>query len=127
MVDSAYAAHPGDTDAARRARVVARAAATTRARTLLADSVAPRLSGARGRGADATRLRAWAARVPLDNAVLLARRTYARELPLFDRVLAREGGDVRRAVARVVALAQARPDDPYGALRDWVGASADGG
>jgi len=123
MVDSVYAAHPGDTDAARRSRVVARAAATTWARALLADSVAPRLSGARGRGADATRLRAWAARVPLDNAALLARRTYARELPLFDRVLAREGGDVRRAVARIVALARARPEDPYGALRDWVGAA----
>jgi predicted aminopeptidase len=119
-VDSAYAAHPGDGDAARRARIEARAAVTTWARGLLADSVAPRLSDARGRGASAERLRAWAARVPLDNAALLARRTYARDLPLFDAVLAREGGDVRRAVRRVVALARAGRDDPFAAVRAWV-------
>lgn len=120
MVDSAYAAHPGDGDAARRARLAARAAVTARGRALLADSVAPRLSNARGRGGDSARLRAWAARVPLDNAALLARRTYARELPLFDRVLAREGGQLRRAVARVIVLARARPEEPYEALREWV-------
>jgi predicted aminopeptidase len=59
----------------------------------------------------------------LDNAALLARRTYARELPLFDQVLAREGGDLPRAVRRIVALARARTDDPYGAVRGWVAAA----
>ncbi len=120
MVDSAYGAHPGDSEAARRGRLAAREEVTGQARALLADSVAPRLSNARGRGIDAARLRAWAGRVPLDNAALLARRTYARELPLFDAVLAREEGEVTRAIRRVIALARGRPGDPFGALRDWV-------
>jgi predicted aminopeptidase len=117
-IDSAYAAHAGTTSADSAARVAARDVVYARARRLLADSVGPRLSGL-----DATRAGPWAARVQLDNASLLARRTYARELPLFDAVLAREGGDVRRAIARVVALAKARPKDPYGAVREWVGGS----
>ena len=123
-VDSAYAAHPGGGDAARGARRAARDAVTARARALLADSVAPRLSAARGRGADRARLRAWADRVPLDNAALLARRTYARELPLFDAVLGREGGDLRRAVRRIVGLARAS-NEPYAAVRAWVGGGAE--
>lgn len=120
-VDSAYAAHPGSDVATRTARLRARADVTMWARASLADSVAPQLSGARGRGVGPERLRAWAARLALDNAALLARRTYARELPLFDRVLAREGGDVRRAVQRIITLARANRDDPYGAVRAWVG------
>jgi predicted aminopeptidase len=123
-VDSAYAAHPGGGDAARAARRAARDAVTARARALLADSVAPRLSGARGRGADRARLRAWADRVPLDNAALLARRTYARELPLFDAVLGREGGDLRNAIRRIVELAKGSRE-PYSAVRTWVGGGAE--
>jgi predicted aminopeptidase len=123
MVDSTYAAHPGDDEAARRARTAAREAVGEHARALLADSVAPRLSNARGRGADSTRLRAWARRVPLDNAALLARRTYARDLPLFDEVLAREGGDLRRAIRRLITLARSGRDDPFAAVRAWVRAT----
>ena len=59
-------------------------------------------------------------RVALDNAALLARRVYLTDLPLFDAVYAREGGDLRRTVRRVVELAKSRPKDPYGALRDWL-------
>ena len=56
-----------------------------------------------------------------------ARRIYARELDLFDSVYVREGGDLRRAVSRIVALARARPKDPYGSLREWVAGASDGG
>ena len=118
-IDSAYAAHVGAASVDSAARVAARDLVYARARRLLADSVGPRLSGL-----DSSRAGAWAARVQLDNAALLARRTYARELPLFDAVLAREGGDVRRAVARVIALARSRPKDPYAALREWATTSA---
>jgi predicted aminopeptidase len=114
-VDSAFAARPGATSADSAARVAARDAAFARARRLLADSVGPRLSAL-----GPSRAGAWAARVALDNASLLARRTYARELELFEAALAREGGDVRRAVARVVAVARARPKAPYDTLRAWV-------
>jgi predicted aminopeptidase len=59
--------------------------------------------------------------VQLDNAVLLARRVYLTDLWLFERVYELEGGDLRRAIARIVQLARSREDDPYGALREWVG------
>jgi predicted aminopeptidase len=58
--------------------------------------------------------------VKLNNAALLARLTYGRELPLFDRVWEREGRDLRRTVARVIALARQDPKDPYRAVRAWV-------
>jgi predicted aminopeptidase len=118
-IDSAYAAHAGPASADSAARVAARDVVYARARRRLADSVGPRLSGL-----DSARAGPWAARVQLDNAALLARRTYARELPLFDAVLAREGGELRRAVARVIALARTRPMDPYAALREWAAAEA---
>ena len=114
-VDSAYAAYPADTPADSAARVRARDSVYARARRHLADSVAPRM-----RGIAPNRIATWASRVQLDNAALLARRTYARELPLFDAVYAREGSDLRKAVDRIVMLAKARPDDPFGALRDWI-------
>jgi predicted aminopeptidase len=96
-VDSAYAAHPADSVARVRARdtVYARAAPSSRR----ASRPGRRLGG-------------WAARVRLDNAALLARLTYGRELPLFDRVWEREGRHLGRAVRRVIALARSRPDDP---------------
>ncbi len=116
-IDSAYAAHPGRTSADSAARVAARDVVYARARQLLADSVGPRLSAL-----GPTRAAAWAARVQLDNASLLARRTYARELGLFEEVLRREAGDVRNAVARIVAVAKASPKDPYAGLRAWLAA-----
>ena len=61
-------------------------------------------------------------RIRLDNAALLAHRIYATDLDLFDGVLAREDGDLKRAIARVIALAKATPKDPFEALRAWLGA-----
>lgn len=119
-VDSAYAAHPGSDARARAARLAARAAVTVAARRILEDSVAPRLVDQRWRRSGVATLAQWAARTRLDNAALLARRTYARELGLFDAVYAREGGDLRRSVARLIALAKSDPKDPYGAVRRWV-------
>ncbi len=114
-IDSAYAAHPGEESADSLARVAARDTVYARARRQLADSVGPLLTAV-----PPARLTAWASRIQLDNAALLARRIYARELPLFDSVYAREGGDLQRTVSRIVGLAKSRPKDPYGALRDWV-------
>ena len=122
-VDSAYAAHPGSDSTARAARLAARAAVTVAARRTLADSVVPRLVDPRRTRGGPAALARWAARTPLDNAALLARRTYARELALFDAVDAREGDDLRRSVARLIALAKSDPKDPYGAVRRWTGAA----
>ena len=118
-VDSAYAAHPGQGAADSLARVRARDTVEARARATLAREVAPRLLDV-----DPRRAAAWTRRVELNNAALLARLTYARDLPLFDRVLAREGGRLTAAIDRIVALARARPEDPFGALRDWLAGRA---
>jgi hypothetical protein len=50
----------------------------------------------------------------------LARRVYASDLDVFDRIYEKEGGDLQRTIGRVIALARARRDDPFGALRAWV-------
>jgi predicted aminopeptidase len=121
-LDSAYAAADARgaasgrarTDpAAVRARIAAADGVYARARAALVDSVAPTL---------ATLPAGWARRTPLDNATLLARLVYARDLDLFDAVWAREGRDLRRAARRVEALVRARADDPYAAVADWLAA-----
>jgi predicted aminopeptidase len=109
-LDSAYAAHPADSAA----RVAARDTVYARARGALAAEVVPALH--------ARVSPRYAERVPLDNAALLARRIYLTDLQLFDGVYEREGRDLRRTIARVIALAKSRPDDPYAALREWLGA-----
>ena len=101
-LDSAYRAWPSDS--AR--RVAARDTVYQRARTVLVDSVGPRLRGVSME---------WLSRIPLDNASLLARRVYAQRLDLFDSVWVRNGRDVRRTIEAVrSAVRDSR--DPFGAL-----------
>ncbi|HEU4642690.1 MAG TPA: aminopeptidase [Gemmatimonadaceae bacterium] len=106
-LDSAFAAHPDS----KAARLAARDTIFARAREQFATSIAPRLPGYRP---------GMPIHLQLDNASLLARRVYRTGLDQFDEVLAREGGNLPRAVRRVIALAKSRPDDPYGAMRDWL-------
>ena len=107
-LDSAFKAHPDD----RAARLRAREAAYARARQRLRAEVAPRLANYPA---------GWADRVALDNASLLSRRVYLTDLWLFDAVYEREGRDLKRTIARVIALARSQPKEPYAALREWVG------
>ena len=58
-------------------------------------------------------------RMRLDNATLIARRIYASDLELFDRVYEREDRDLDRAIERIVSLAD-DADDPFEALRSWL-------
>jgi len=44
----------------------------------------------------------YAERVPLDNASLLARRVYASDLDVFDRIYNKEGRDLKRTIGRVI-------------------------
>ncbi len=103
-VDSALSL-PGR-DAA--ARVAARDTVYAQMRERLMRDIAPRL-----RLVDTTRLRA----IQLDNAALLARRTYAADLSIFDEMHRREGGDLRRTIAAIDALTRVRRD-PFAALRE---------
>jgi predicted aminopeptidase len=106
-LDSAYAAWPADSSA----RVHARDTVYARGRRALADSIGPLL-----RTVSPARL----ARMPLNNAVLLARRAYAHDLDLFDAVLTRTGGDLRAAIARIREVTQGS-GDAFGALRTSLG------
>ena len=112
-LDSAFRAHPGGAGAD--ARLVARDTVFARARARFAHDVLPRLPGV----PPGTHVE-----LRLNNAIVLARRVYRTGLDLFDSVLVREGGDLRRAIRRIIALARSRPDDPYGAIRAWLASPA---
>ncbi len=106
-VDSAYAQFPGDSAA----RIAARDAVFARMHARLLDDLAPRLP---------TVPRERLQRLSLDNASLLARRVYAADLWVFDAVHARLGGSVAETVRTVAQLVRERPDDPFGALDQWL-------
>ncbi|MGH7651216.1 MAG: aminopeptidase [Gemmatimonadaceae bacterium] len=106
-LDSAYAAQPRS----REARILARDTVYLRARAALISDVGPELKTISPR---------YVERVPLDNASLLARRVYASDLDVFDRVYEKEGRDLRRTIGRVIALAKANPKEPFLALRRWL-------
>ena len=111
-LDSAYKAHPGDS--ARVERLAARDTVYAHGRTHLINDVAPKL-----RTIAPERM----ARVRIDNnAALLARRIYLTDLELFDRVWARENYDLRKTIERVILLAK-DADDPYAAVKKWLGES----
>ena len=111
-LDSAYKAHPGDS--ARVTRLAARDTVYARGRVHLVQDVAPQL-----RTLSPDRV----ARIRIDNnAALLARRIYLTDLELFDRVWEREGRDLRRTIERVILLAK-DADDPYAAVKKWMGES----
>ncbi len=115
-LDSAFAAHPDSLDpaGAKAARLAAREQIYAAARIRLVDSVVPRLT---------TYGPEWAQRVPLDNAVLMSRRVYASGLDDFEAVYQREARDLAESIRRIVELAKAEPDDPFGAVERWLAAS----
>jgi predicted aminopeptidase len=107
-LDSAYAAHPSDKEA----RIAARDTVYARTRVALVNEIAPQLK---------TISPLYAERVQLNNAALLARRVYATDLDVFDRVYEKEGRDLKRTIGRIIGLAKANPKAPFVALREWVG------
>lgn len=76
-------------------------------RRFLTDTVAPQLR---------TINHAYAARLRLDNAALLAQRIYATRLGGFDAVWEREGRDVRRALSHIIADVERQSGDPFAVL-----------
>lgn len=94
-------------------RVSARDSTYARMRAVLRTEIAPRL-----RTVDTARL----AKIQLDNASLLARRTYATGLYLFDEVHRHVAGgaSLRETVALIAKVTRGR-DDPEQALVEWLG------
>jgi predicted aminopeptidase len=109
-LDSAFRAHPGGGASARAARIGARDTIFARARERLVREVGPRIK---------TFSVEHLARVRLDNAALLAYRVYYTDLPVFDAIYVRCGGDLRRTVRQVIAIAKGSPGDPFGGMRAW--------
>ena len=91
-LDSVFTAHPGDS--LRAVRLVLRDSVYALAREELVDSVAPRFLSI-----DA----AYAQRVRLDNAALMARRIYLTDLEAFERVYAEESADLEKSIVRIIA------------------------
>jgi predicted aminopeptidase len=110
-LDSAYAAHADD----KAARIAARDTVYARARAELVHEVAPQLK---------TINPLFAERVQLNNAALLARRVYATDLDLFDRIYERENRDLRRTIGRIITVAKRGPGPPFSELRRWLGTTA---
>ena len=106
-LDSAYSKHRDS----RAARIAARDTVYASARRMLVSDIGPKLT---------TIGPFYVQRVPLDNASLLARLVYGKDLELFDSVYAREDRNLGRTIARVVSLAKSNKDDPYAALRKWL-------
>lgn len=110
-VDSAFRAHPTDSIA----RLEARDTLYAQARREAIATLGPQLKTIDPRAL---------ARLRLDNAALLAHRIYNTDLDVFDQIWVKEGGDLRKTIARIIELAKSRPKDPFGALKDWVKTSS---
>ncbi len=95
-LDSTFKAHPGD--ALRERRIALRDSTYRAARRTLVDSIAPLLR---------TIPRAYAERVRLDNAALLARRIYLTDLERFERAYEAEGRDLERTIRALIAAHEA--------------------
>jgi len=107
-LDSAYAAHPES----KAARIAARDSVYARTRVALVKEIAPQFK---------TINPLYAERVTLNNAALLARRVYATDLDVFDRVYQKEGRDLKRTIGRIISLAKSDQKHPFDALRRWAG------
>jgi predicted aminopeptidase len=107
-LDSAYAAHPES----KAARIAARDSVYARTRVALVKEIAPQFK---------TINPLYAERVTLNNAALLARRVYATDLDVFDRVYQKEGRDLKRTIGRIISLAKSDQRHPFDALRRWAG------
>ena len=102
-LDSAYAAHPES----KAARVAARDTVYARTRVALVNEIAPQFK---------TINPIYAQRVTLNNAALLARRVYATDLDVFDRIYEKQARDLKRTIGRVIAVAKSDPKHPFDAL-----------
>jgi predicted aminopeptidase len=100
-LDSAFRSVPGDSARARRLAI--RDSVYGAARRVLVDSIGPRLR---------TIPPAYAARVRLDNAALMARRIYLTDLERFERAFDAEGRDLERTIQRLIREHSAGEDTP---------------
>jgi predicted aminopeptidase len=110
-VDSAFKAHPGPENRAR--RIAVRDTIYRAARDTLIHVLGPKL---RVIGPHALE------RIRIDNASVMARRVYLTDVDLFDQVWMREHMDLRATIQRIIGLARGDSSHrPFDALRKYVG------
>ena len=56
-------------------------------------------------------------RIRLDNAVLMSRRIYLTDLDVFDVVLTKNGGNLRKAIQAIIAAAKSDKEHPFDAVK----------
>jgi predicted aminopeptidase len=110
-IDSAFKAHPGDEPARVAERIAMRDSIYAEARQQLIHELGPQLRTISLRALERTRF---------DNAVLMSRRVYLTDLDAFDAVLAKNGGDLRRAIQAIIAAAKSDRDKPFDAVNRLV-------
>lgn len=108
VVDSTFHANPGASAPEVARRIALRDSIFGVARQTLVHEVGPRLKSIRVPALEHIRL---------DNAILLARRVYLTDVDAFDAVLDRDGGDLRRAIAEIIAAAKADRTAPFEAVK----------
>ena len=107
-VDSAFKAHPGDEPKGVAERIALRDSLYAEARQQLIHEVGPQLRTMSLRAIE---------RIRLDNAVLMSRRIYLTDLDAFDAVLAKNGGDLRKAIRSIITAAKSDKDHPFDAVK----------
>ena len=110
-VKAAFASRPGDDPVQVAARIAARDSLYADARVEIVHELIPQLRTMSPRAAE---------RIRLDNAVLMSRRVYLTDLDVFDAVLAKYNGDLRRAVSAIITAARSDRDHPFDAVRRIV-------
>lgn len=114
-VDSAFKSHPGDAPKDVAERIAMRDSIYADARQQLIHDIGPQLRTISFRAIE---------RVKLDNALLMSRRVYLTDLDVFDVVLARNGGDLRRTVQAIITIAKSDRGKPFDALKRFASSSA---
>jgi predicted aminopeptidase len=107
-VDSVFKAHPGDAASQVAERIAVRDSLFGEAKRQLVQQLGPQLKTISVRAIE---------RVRLDNAILMSRRVYLTDLDAFDAVLAKYGGDPKRAVAAIIEAAKADRKEPFAAVK----------
>jgi predicted aminopeptidase len=110
-VDSAFKAHPGDSNRTR--RIAVRDTIYRAARDTLNNVLGPRFRVIGPRTLE---------RIRINNAAVMARRVYLTDVDLFDAMWQKEGRNIRRTLDRVIAIAKAdEAKRPFAALRRELG------
>jgi predicted aminopeptidase len=107
-VDSAFKAHPGDEPLHVAERIAVRDSLFGEAKRTLVQQLGPRLKTISVRAIE---------RVRLDNAILMARRVYLTDLDVFDALLAKNGGNLRRTIQAIIEAVKGDKKQPFEAVR----------